>query len=317
MLEPFPRVRRWGMKGIATKIGDWITLSRPAFHTVGVLPFLLGTYLAYRWAGVFELEIFALGLGAVVLIMLSTYWAGEYFDREGDAISLRMHDNRFAGGTGMVPKGRINPRAPFMASVGSFLLAGVIGIILQFAYKTGPWTLVLGGIGALSGFFYSTELVRLVKRGLGEFFIAFCYGWLPVAASFYLQTSRIDPLIHWIWLPIGCSIFNVILLNEFPDYEADRATGKKNLLIRLGYEKGSILFNVVNLFTVLTLALSPLFGVPAKVLLFFLPFAIIAGYVSREMLRSSYTEPSRLEILCGLNIAVNLGTSISYLLAYV
>ncbi|MCX7983181.1 MAG: prenyltransferase [Syntrophales bacterium] len=299
-----------------SKIVAWIILSRPAFHTVGLLPFILGTYLAYRWEGVFNGQVFAWGIGAVILIMLSTYWAGEYFDREGDAISLKIHSNKFAGGTRLVPRGVISARAPFMASIVSFFLAGVIGVILQFIYKTGPWTLVLGGIGALSGFFYSTEPVRLVKRGLGEVFIAFCYGWLPVAVAFYLQTSRLDPLIHWIWLPIGSSIFNVILLNEFPDYEADRATGKKNLLYRLGYRKGLILYQVMNLFTVMTIVLSPLFGVPAKVILFFFPFVLIAGYVSIRIIQGAYREPKKLEMLCGLNIAVNLGTSISYILAY-
>jgi len=40
--------------------------------------------------------------------------------------------------------------------------------------------------------------------------------------------------------------FNVILLNEFPDYEADKATGKKNLLYRLG-KKVEILFTSLSL----------------------------------------------------------------------
>lgn len=295
---------------------DWIILSRPAFHTVGLFPFLLGTLLAYRLGGTFKGEVFVWGIIAVILIMLSTYWAGEYFDREGDAISLLIHRNRFAGGTRLVPGGRVKERLPFIGSIVSFLLAGVIGVMLQFVYKTGPWTLVLGGVGALSGFFYSTEPVRLVKRGLGEIFIAFCYGWLPVAAAFYIQTARIEPIIHWLWLPIGSSVFNVILLNEFPDYEADRATGKKNLLIRLGFEKGTFLYNVMNILTVFTLAASPLFGVPTKVLLFFLPFAIMAGYLSISMVRRDYLKPKKLEVLCGLNIAVNLGASLSYILAY-
>jgi len=304
------------MGSTSARIVDWITLSRPAFHTVGVLPFLLGTYLAYRLTGVFNGQVLALGVGAVILIMLSTYWSGEYFDRVGDAISLRMHENRFAGGTRIVPQGKIEAKAPFVASIVSLCLAGIVGMILQFGFKTGPWTLVLGGIGALAGFFYSTEPVRLVKRGVGELFIAFCYGWLPVAAAFYLQTARLDPIIHWISLPIAGSIFNVILLNEFPDYEADRATGKKNLLFRLGYEKGSVLFNLINAFTVFTLVLSPLVGVPVKVLAFFLPFALVAAYITWEMMRGSFRDPKKLELLCGLNIAVNLGTSISYILAF-
>jgi len=62
----------------------------------------------------------------------------------------------------------------------------VIGLILQFYYKTGPWTIPLGVIGMITGFFYSTPPPRWVKRGIGELLIGFCYGWLPVAAAFYL-----------------------------------------------------------------------------------------------------------------------------------
>ena len=90
----------------------------------------------------------------------------------------------------------------------------------------------------------------MVKRGVGEIFIGFCYGWLPVASAYYIQTATIAPIIHWMWLPIGLSIFNVILLNEFPDYEADKAAGKKNLLYRIGKQKGMFVYVIFNLLDV-------------------------------------------------------------------
>ncbi|MCK7467412.1 MAG: prenyltransferase [Desulfosudis oleivorans] len=72
-------------------------------------------------------------------------------------------------------------------------IAAAIGCILQFVYQTGPYTLLLGLLGAFSGFFYSTPPIRLVKRGIGEIFIGFCYGWLPVASAYYIQTGTIHP----------------------------------------------------------------------------------------------------------------------------
>ncbi len=73
------------------KIKGWIGLSRPPFHTVGILPFILGTLLAYKINSTFSLEIFFLGVLGVILIMLSTYHSGEYFDYRGDIISNQMH----------------------------------------------------------------------------------------------------------------------------------------------------------------------------------------------------------------------------------
>jgi 1,4-dihydroxy-2-naphthoate octaprenyltransferase len=302
---------------IKQTLQGWIILSRPPFHIVGLLPFLLGTFLAYRIAGAFNLEVFILGVAGVMLIMLSTHHAGEYFDQKEDAIASRLHKNQFAGGTRVLIEGKIPPRVARWTSIIAFLIAFVIGIVLQFVYWTGPYTLMLGCLGALPGFFYSTEPIRLVKRGVGEMFIGFCYGWLPVASSYYIQTAAIAPIIHWLWLPIGFSIFNVILLNEFPDYEADMAAGKKNLLYRIGEQKGKVVYIIFNLLTCLTMLASPVFGVPLKIIYFYLPFAAIALFIVYQMLTNRHEDAKRLEILCGLNIVVNVGTSLAFMLAFI
>ena len=93
---------------------DWVTLSRPPFHTVGLLPFFLGTLLAWRLENVFRFDIFVLGSFAVILIMLSTYHAGEYFDIREDTISKSIYPSRFAGGSGVMPTGRISGKVPLL-----------------------------------------------------------------------------------------------------------------------------------------------------------------------------------------------------------
>jgi 1,4-dihydroxy-2-naphthoate octaprenyltransferase len=295
----------------------WFILSRPPFHIVGILPFILGSFLAYRLTSVFNLEVFILGVSGVIMIMLSTYHSGEYFDYKGDILSNQLHKNQFAGGTRMLPSGKIPPAIALWTSVITFIVAAAIGIILQFVFKTGPYTLILGALGAFSGFFYSTPPVRLVQRGIGEIFIGFCYGWLPVASAYYIQTGAIAPIIHLLGIPIGLSIINVILLNEFPDYEADKATDKKNLLYRIGKQKGIILYMAISLLTSLTMLTSVFWGVPFKVIYFYLPFLIISLLIIALALRGKHENSKTLEILCGLNIAVNLGTSLSFILAYI
>ncbi len=178
---------------------------------------------------------------------------------------------------------------PVWTSIIAFFIALVIGIVLQFVYKTGPYTLVLGCLGALPGFFYSTEPVRLVKRGVGEIFIGFCYGWLPVASSYYIQTATIAPIIHWLWLPIGFSIFNVILLNEFPDYEADSSRREKESSLPDRQRQRQSVYIAFNLLTCLTMLVSPCFGIPFKVVYFYLPFVAIALFIVYQIL----TEPPR------------------------
>jgi 1,4-dihydroxy-2-naphthoate polyprenyltransferase len=295
----------------------WFGLSRPLFHTVGVLPFILGTILAYKFHSSINLNIFALGILAVILIMLSTYHAGEYFDYQEDALSQRYHKSNFAGGSGVIQKGQLPRSVPLWTSIISFLLAGSLGLILQFYFKTGPYTVLLGCLGAFPGFFYSTKPIRLVERGFGELFIGFCYGWLPIASAYYIQTTTIHPIIHWLAIPIGLTIINVILLNEYPDYEADKATGKRNLLNRAGKKTVMFIYVALSLSASGAMIVSPFRGIPFRVILFYLPILIISLFIIVMMLRVKYENPKKLEILCGLSIAVNLGTSLSYILAYI
>jgi len=299
------------------KLRGWISLSRPPFHTVGILPFILGTVLAYKINSTISVEIFLLGVFGVILIMLSTYHSGEYFDYSGDVLSNQMHKNKFAGGSRILLSGKLSPAIALWTSIITLIIAAAIGCVLQFVYQTGPYTLLLGLLGAFSGFFYSTPPIRLVKRGLGEIFIGFCYGWLPVASAYYIQTGTIHPIIHLLAIPIGLTIFNVIFLNEFPDYAADKATGKKNLLNRLGKKNGNVLYITFSLLASATMLASPFWGIPFKVVYFYLPILIISLFIIFMMMRGKYEDKKMMEILCALNIAVNLGTSLSYILAYI
>jgi 1,4-dihydroxy-2-naphthoate octaprenyltransferase len=156
-----------------------------------------------------------------------------------------------------------------------------------------------------------------VERGFGELFIGFCYGWLPIASAYYIQTTTILPIIHWLAIPIGLTIFNVILLNEFPDYEADKLTGKKNLLNRCGKKIGAFIYVTLSLLASLTMLISPFWEIPLKVIYFYLPILIISLFITLMMLRGKYEDRKMLEVLCGLNIAVNLGTSLAFVLAYI
>jgi 1,4-dihydroxy-2-naphthoate octaprenyltransferase len=222
------------MGSFAKTIRAWLALSRPPFHIVGALLFILGSVLAWWLGGSFRWEILAWGAAGVVCVMLATYYAGEWWDYAEDSLSGTIHTSPFAGGSQVVQRGLLPREAALWGSFAAVLLALGVGVVLQFGYHTGPWTLPLGIVGLVGGLFYSAQPARWVHRGWGELWIAFCYGWLTVATDFYLQMGSIVPLVTLVALPIALTIFNVILLNEFLDYWADRAAAKTNLVVRLG-----------------------------------------------------------------------------------
>ncbi len=303
-------------RDIIAKIAGWLGLSRPPFHTVGILPFFLGTMLAWRLDNIFNINTFSLSVLGIALVMLSTYQAGEYFSDGEDERSKRLFRRRFVGGAGMIPD-RMRPRPlALWTGIIAITLAVAIGFFLQFGLQTGPLTLPLGCIGVLPGVFYSTRLIRLAEKGYGELFISFCYSWIPIASAFYIQQGSIAPCIHWMALPIGLSIFNVILLNEFSDPPADRPVVGTNLLIRLGKAKGMALYVLVSILSWSCMYASFRTGIPRKALYLYLPVMALSAWISLMMARKKYENPLFLELLCGLNIAVYLGTTVAYLLAF-
>jgi 1,4-dihydroxy-2-naphthoate octaprenyltransferase len=297
-----------------TAIKGWFMMARPPFHSVGVLPFCLGAALAWRSTGTMNWQVFLWGTLAVILIMLTTYLAGEYYDLDGDRLSGRMGRNMFSGGSQALVKDMVPRQHARIGSYISLILAGLIGLLLQFHYKTGPWTIPLGLIGMITGFFYSTEPIRFVKRGIGEILIGFSYGWLPIAASFYLQTAHLTSLVHWMSLPIGFTIFNVIFINEFPDYPADLITKKATLVVRFGKKNSSYLYSILCVGALILFPFSTKAGLHPYTLIFFLPIAALSFMTTSGMLRGRYTDRAALEKMCGITILINLLYSLSFIL---
>ena len=297
------------------RLGAWIALSRPPFHTVGLLPFVLGNVLAWRHTADFCWDVAVWGSLGVVLVMLATYYSGEYWDYAEDLLSGRLGGSRFAGGSQVPQRGLLSRRAPLIASLVCLMLAIAVGLVLQFVYHTGPWTIPMGLLGIAGGFFYSTRPLRWVSRGWGELWIAFCYGWLPVAVGYYLQVGTLRPLVHWLAVPIGLTIFNVILLNEFPDYPADAVAGKANLAVRLGLERASRLYAGASVASWAAMLLSLRQGVPIRVVVLYAPILLLSMLVAVRVMRGDWRDRGTLERLCALNLLVNLGTTASYIVA--
>lgn len=292
----------------------WIALSRPPFHSVGVLPYVLGGVLAWRAAGVFNWSVFLIGACGVVFIMLATYYAGEYWDFSEDTLS--MGRSSFAGGSQVLQKHMLPRKTALRASVVLLCCALIVGVFLQFLLRTGPWTMVFGVLGILGGFFYSTRPIRWVSTGFGELWIAFCYGWLPVAVGYYLHTAALIPSIHVISIPIGLTIFNVILLNEYPDRDADRTAHKMNMLARVGTEIGAYIYTAAAVLSWIGFALFLYRGIEYRAGILYVPVLLTSAVLVWSMLTRRWENERVLERMCAINILVNLGTTAVYIVAF-
>jgi len=292
----------------------WLLLSRIPFLSVMILPYILGALLASRFTGRLNLSVFLFGLWGSMLVQLVSHYSGEIYDIEEDRLSITLEKNFFSGGSQVIVENRISQRNVKILIGAVVLLALAIGCMLQFYFKTGIWTLLLGVSGIVCGLFYSKPPLRWVSRGWGELFIAYAFGWLAVNVGFYLQASRFDILATLISLPISCAVVNIILINEYPDYPSDKLTAKENLLVRIGKEKGAFLYAGLVTFGAVTFFLGLNNGFPFISGIIYLPVLIISIILAGRMLKGVYNDRQKLEKMCMMTILVSLGTTLSYIL---
>jgi len=292
----------------------WILLSRIPFLSVAILPYFLGALLAQRLTGEFSLVVFLLGLSGAMFIQLAAHYNGEVYDIREDRLSAIVGKTPFSGGSQVLVKKIISEDKVRLLSFAVVFLALAIGIILQFYFKTGKWTILLGASGMICGIYYSKPPLRWVNRGLGEVFIAYSFGFLAVNAGFYIQVSRFDILALLVSLPVACAAANIILINEYPDYQADKEAKKMNLLVRIGKEKCAFLYAWLVVCAGVSFSLALTKGLPMKSVYFYLPVLITSLILASLMLKGAYKERRLLERMCALTILVNLGTSLSCIL---
>jgi 1,4-dihydroxy-2-naphthoate octaprenyltransferase len=284
----------------------WWRLSRVPFLSVGILPLILGFVLAWRWGYQGPLGLYVLSTLAVILIMWMTYYLGEWNDLEGDRVNQNF--NRFSGGSRVLIKGIFPAWYTLLLGYGCLVGAILIGVYIYCQYQKDLRILLLGGIGIFFGFFYSSKPFRWSYRGWGEILIGFCYGWLPIATGFFLFAGFFIQQILLLSIPVGLSIFNVILINEFPDEEADRTIGRKNLVVRFGKEKMGDLYMGLSILTGLYF-IKMMWGLGrAPLWLLALsagpPLLILWNLI--QIWRGDYRDARKLERLCRNTLFVNL-----------
>ncbi len=256
----------------------WLMELRLPFLTATIVPIILGTTVAWAVSGVFLIDYFLLTLTAGMFLHFGANVSNDYFDHKSGTDDINVEFiSPFSGGARMIQRGWLSPREVLAGSLVFFACGGIIGLYLTL--MRGITILYLGIIGALSGFFYTAPPFKLVSRGIGEIFIGLNFGILMTLGSYYVQAQTIDLWPISASIPVSLLITAILYINEFPDYNADKAAGKKTLVVRLGLEKAAKGYAVlmmgvyVSLLALVVLFLIPFYALSALVTL---PIAILA-----------------------------------------
>lgn len=217
------------------------------FKTVlGVIrpPFLLLTpavllpvfVLAWQ-AGARELFPYVLVLLGATAAHAAVNALNEYQDfRSGlDLITVRTP---YSGGSGTLVAAP--DQAGVALAVALFGLMLAIGIGIYFIVMRGAALVPIGVVGiaiivSYTRFINRMPLLCLIAPGLG-------FGPLMAMGACYALTGRIEPSVFVISLPALFLVSGLLLLNQFPDVEADARHGRVHYPILLGRAHAAWLF---------------------------------------------------------------------------
>ena len=247
-----------------TKIFCWMVIMRLPFLSATIVPILLGTAVASRYTNI-DWFYFALTMLGGSLLHIGTNTSNDYFDHtSGTDEANYNYMVPFSGGSRSIQMGLISSKGMLYLSIITFLLSGLAGIPLIM--KAGINILYLGFIGFLSGFFYTAPPFRFSSRkGIGELLIGLNFGPLMVVGSFLVQTNgEITHAFEAVLagIPIGFLVAAIVYVNQFPDHDGDKATGKNNLVVVFGPERariGYVLLVVGAFISIIVMALNGTF----------------------------------------------------------
>jgi len=216
-------------------ISVWLRVIRIRFLLASVIAVLLG--LAINWWQTGNIEIFdaILTMCGVLALHASVDLFNDYWDFKR-GIDTTTQRTKMSGGTGVLPEGLLKPKQVYAAGI-IFLITGA-AIGAYFVFTDGIIIGLILAFAVLSVYFYST---KIVNWGLAEIFIVI-KGTMIVIGTYFIQTTQITESAVLGGIVVGILSSFVLFITSFPDHDADKAKGRKTLVINLGKQKACSLF---------------------------------------------------------------------------
>lgn len=292
------------------KIADpKITLASAASLFLGMAAAAHTGPIDWAWAALAAIGIFFLEAAKNA--------SGELFDFESGADAGVGPEDRspFSGGKRVLLDGLLSADQVRILATLFYGLGIVAGVAIALWHE--PGVLWFGLLGVGLAYSYHAPPLMLSYRGLGEIAVALAYGPGIAGGIYLVQRHDVTVQVLLASLPLGLLIAGFLWINEFPDFRADGAAGKRTLVVRLGRRPASRVFLGIQVAAYVGIALLPLGGLPPTVWLgaFGLPFGIAAAVrLIADPERTSRIIPAQRWMLLSFVIAA-IGMAAGLLLA--
>ncbi len=294
-------------------IAIWFKAVRFHYVPPSFLPAILCSIVAWSSHYTPDIRGFLLVVAGVTINHFGLNLLDDVCDYKHAVDGMDRERNPYTGGSGVLTEGLLTPRQVAIGAVVCFLITAAIGVYLA---ATHGWpVLALGLFGGFCSVFYTLPPVKFGYRGLGELGLLVNFGPIIGLGAYYVQarTIAVEPLI--VSLVLGLMMWSMIIINEIPDYDADRSGGKWNLVARFGRRRGVILY-IVGLALAYGVLISAVFTgfTPSLALigLVSLPFAL----TSVKVLTQNYLEKMKMVPANLAMIKVHFFTGLGLIVAY-
>jgi 1,4-dihydroxy-2-naphthoate octaprenyltransferase len=264
----------------------FIQLSRPIYIFSSVLLYLLGIALDHYLSGMINWSAFFLGLIWIIFILLGSQFLAEYFNPIGYGDDPAWKHTPFSGGSGAIGTGRLSRQAVLWAGLTCLTItASMTALLIQNASNNQAVVLILGLI-FIGEFIYAVPPFRLVSSGYGELSMAIVRVGLIPAMAFLLQGHDFHRLLIMLSFPLTLLYLSMQLAMEFPDYASDLKQGKRPILVRIGWQRGMLIHNLLILGGFFILGIAFALGLPLPVawpVVFVLPVGLFQIFLMNRI----------------------------------
>ncbi|RLD07395.1 MAG: hypothetical protein DRI65_04785, partial [Chloroflexota bacterium] len=228
--------------------------------TLIVLYFLgvgFGRYLGQR----IDLAPLLLGLFWILILSIGLNFMGDYFQTPFDWGWVRKKQ----GENDSQEKDR--DEVLLYISVASLAVGAVLTVILGVF---GSLSLSSGLVMASYFLLYCLIIIpgiSLDLSGIGEFFTSIILVVLPPAIGYLLQAGEFHRFLYLGIFPLFPLHLAVILVLRLKTYPVDIRKDRKTLLVRLGWQRGVYLHNLMVLSGFLLFGVALIFGMPFRLIL--------------------------------------------------
>ena len=216
-------------------LSAWFRVIRIRFLLSSVIAVSVGLAISWWHIGQIDILYAIMTMGGVVSLHASVDLLNDYWDFKR-GIDTQTQRTKMSGGTGVLPEGLLQPNQVYRAGLGFLIIGALIGI--YFVIIDGIVIGVILSFAVVSIYFYST---KIVDSGLAEIFVAI-KGTMIVLGTYFIQTLEINLTTIMGGIFIGVLSSLVLFITSFPDFEADKAKGRKTLVISVGKQKATIVF---------------------------------------------------------------------------